>query len=334
MENMTRLRILFSQRSLTDPTNPYSHLLFDSLGPLVDVVPFSWKKALLSRYDVLHLQWPEYAVRETTLSRRILNYLLVEALSVRIRLRRTPVVETVHNLQPHDVASPIERRSVRSLRSLVTRNIYLNNSSENDLSKGSVILHGNYEEILNQLSEPRSLDLSRYFLFFGLIRPYKGMERLIAAFEKYTGPVERLVIAGNPIDESYKRTLETLAARDPRIDLDLRHVPEDTLHGLVANAEAVILPYNYMYNSGALIYALSAGTPVLAPASPANDAIKAEVGEQWLRTFKDEILPDDLRHIARSIYTAKDGSKPDLSRRTWPDVAEQHLAVYQQVIPR
>lgn len=321
-------RVLFSQRSLEDPTNPYSKLLFSHLHSRVDVVPFSWKNALLGTFDIFHLQWPEYMVREQSVHRRVLNYLLCHALVVRLRLRRTPVVETVHNLRPHDAASALERRSVLSLRRLVGKKIYLNNSTENDLSSGSVILHGEYSPALSGLTETGHAPSSTYFLFFGLIRPYKGMEGLVKAFGGYDGPVSNLVIAGQPADNEYRRAVEALVHEDSRIILDLRHVPEAELYDLVANAEAVVLPYHYMYNSGALLYALSVGTPVLVPESPANESIQDEVGDEWVTMFSDEISATALSRAAISRSKVPKGSRPDLSARSWEAVAEKHLEFY------
>jgi beta-1,4-mannosyltransferase len=322
------LKVLFSQRSLDDPTNPYSRLLFSHLALRLRIVPFSWKNALLGTYEVFHLQWPEYMVREKTLGRRLLNYALCHALWLRLQTKGIPVVETVHNLQPHEATSSLERRSVALLRRLVCQNIYLNNSTENDLSIGTVILHGDYSPALQGLERSDAASRSSYFLFFGLIRPYKGMEGLIGAFARYEGPVDGLVIAGMPTDSKYAHLVENLASTDTRISLDFRHIPEADLLALVSGAAAVVLPYRYMYNSGALLYALSVGTPVLVPASPANESIQEEVGVEWLTMFTDEITQADLGRVIAAHADVPAGALPDLSGRSWDSVAEQHLNLY------
>jgi glycosyltransferase involved in cell wall biosynthesis len=215
---------------------------------------------------------------------------------------------------------------------LVKHNVYLNESKENDLSKGSVILHGHYRCVVGdpEISAPTAG--CSYFLFFGLLRPYKGTEKLIHAFHHYKGPVERLVIAGLPISKEYHGLLKELTTRDERITLDGRHIPEHELAALVSNAEGVVLPYEYMYNSGALIYSLSAGTPVLAPASPANTAIQQEVGNGWLLTFEESVESEDLDRLSEAKRNKPVPELPNLDRREWARVGGQHLALYRDIV--
>lgn len=322
--------ILFSQRTLHDPTNPYSRLLFESFGNEARILRFSWKNALFIKFDIFHLQWPEYVFRENRLHLRVLNYLLCHLLLAKLRMFRIPVIETVHNLRPHDRTAWLERKPLASLRRQVCHRIYLNRSSENNISEGSVILHGHYRSVLNGMDAQKIRD-SPYFLFFGLLRPYKGMEKLISAYRAYGGPVGQLVIAGLPVDPAYGESLTRIAEGDARIVLDLRHVPDEELAALVANAVAVVLPYEYMYNSGALIYALSASTHVLAPASPANEAIQGEVGSGWVITFEESIRAEDFDRVAAARRNCPSDS-PDLSERDWEGVATRHLALYRDLL--
>lgn len=324
-------RVLFSQRSLVDPTNPYSGLLFESLSDHVSVMRFTWKNALFGKYDLVHLQWPEYILREERISMRLMNLALCYLWALRLRLARIPVVETVHNLRPHDHASLLERWPLASLRSLVTRNIYLNRSTENDLSKGTVILHGHYQSVIRRSLARSGVSEDSYFLFFGLIRPYKGMERLIDAFRQYRGSVEKLIIAGLPIDPEYGEELVRMASSDDRVVLDFRHIPEEELAALVSKSRGVVLPYEYMYNSGALIYSLSAGAPVLAPASPANSAIQEEVGHGWLLTFEDSVRAEDLDKLSTTKVREAATSQPHLAEREWASIGAKHLSLYREL---
>lgn len=324
--------VLFSQRSLTDPTNPYTQLLFESLADHVQVLGFSWRNALVGKYDLVHLQWPEYILREKRARMKLLNFCLSYLWLIRLSLKRTPVVETIHNLKPHDQASYLERIPLSGLRRLVCRNIYLNRSTENDLNKGPVILHGHYSDIIQRVEPDCFSDQRLYFLFFGLLRPYKGMEKLINAYSDYDGPVDKLLIAGWPINEEYGESLKKMAADDPRISLDLRHVPESELASLVSNAVGVVLPYEYMYNSGALIYALSAGTPVLAPASPANSAIQDEVGPGWLLTFDESVRAADLVNLASTRQQTVASQQPNLAEREWRSIGVQHASLYKDLL--
>ncbi|MDQ1634936.1 MAG: beta,4-mannosyltransferase, partial [Frankiaceae bacterium] len=97
-----RLRVVQSFRTPRSTTNPYLTQLADALADDVDVAFFSWRTALVGRYDVLHLHWPEILLRGNsrlgTAARRVLTAVLV------LRLWAVPaaVVRTQHNVDPHD----------------------------------------------------------------------------------------------------------------------------------------------------------------------------------------------------------------------------------------
>lgn len=327
-------RVLFSQRRLIDPTNPFSNLLLTSLSSCANPIAFTWKTAIIGKYDIVHLQWPEYVFREKRLSLRLLNLLLCYIWIFRLLTSRIPVVETIHNLRPHDQSAFLERAALNALRTRVKHRIYLNRSCENDLSKGSVILHGHYRNVIQELNLKPVPSQSRYFLFFGLVRPYKGMENLIEAYRGYYGPVEKLIIAGLPVNREYGELVESLASPDERIHLDFRHIPDKELAELVSNATGVVLPYDYMYNSGALIYSLSANTRVLAPASPANSTISDEVGPGWLLTFDETVRPHDLHKLAEENAGSIATGAPNLSERDWDEVGTQHMELYRSLLQK
>ena len=62
----------------------------------------------------------------------------------------------------------------------------------------------------------------RVYGYCGQLRPYKGVEDLIAAFAGLADPDARLLIAGRPRDPGIAATLESLAGGDPRIRLEAR----------------------------------------------------------------------------------------------------------------
>ena len=91
-----RVRVLESFSTPSAQTNPYIIQLRDSLAatPGVEVVCWTWKDALLGRYDVFHTHWTEALIerrgRRSTVLRRILFALFL----VRLRVTSTPVVRT------------------------------------------------------------------------------------------------------------------------------------------------------------------------------------------------------------------------------------------------
>ena len=105
------------------------------------------------------------------------------------------------------------------------------------------------------------------FLYFGVIRPYKGVEDLVAAFELLPEVVRRasrLVIVGETW-EGWTRPLEAVAASPDgdRITVVNRYVDDAEVAQHFAAADAVVLPYRRSSSSGPLHIAMSAGLPVV-----------------------------------------------------------------------
>jgi glycosyltransferase involved in cell wall biosynthesis len=75
------------------------------------------------------------------------------------------------------------------------------------------------------------------------------------------------VVVGNQTDPAEAQRLREAAAGEPRIVLDLRHVPDAEVAALHGMADACVAPYVSGFASGALLLGLSYGLPVLAPAN-------------------------------------------------------------------
>ena len=148
----------------------------------------------------------------------------------------------------------------------------------------------------------------RSILFFGRIKPYKGLEYLIAAFREISVRYQdyRLIIVGRPFDcESYWKAIREMISEDVerrRILLRADFIPDEETEVYFKAADVLVLPYRDIYQSGVLFLAHSFGLPVVA----------ADVG-----SLKDEIVegktgfvfcPEDPRDLAKAIqrYFASD----------------------------
>jgi beta-1,4-mannosyltransferase len=179
-------------------------------------------------------------------------------------------------------------------------------------------------------------------LYFGLIRPYKGVERLLATFRELADGELSLHVVGRPATPQLGSLIEAACARDPRATARLDYVDDAALAREVGESELVVLPYQDMHNSGALLLALSLGRPVLVPRSAVTSALAAEVGSDWVRTYPaDEgadrgadLTPDDVREALKAVRERAVTSRPDLSRRRWPRIAREHAEVYRRAVSR
>ncbi|HLU97903.1 MAG TPA: glycosyltransferase family 4 protein [Thermobifida alba] len=142
---------------------------------------------------------------------------------------------------------------------------------------------------------PRSAGTRRRLLFFGIVRPYKGVDVLLRALA--AGPPDvALTVAGEFWGGSAQ--LRTLAERlgvAHRVDWREGYVPAEELPGLFAECDAVVLPYRSATATQNVWLAHSHGLPVIA----------TRVGTlpDHVRDGVDGLLcaPDDPADLARAI---------------------------------
>jgi len=104
------------------------------------------------------------------------------------------------------------------------------------------------------------------FLFFGMLRNYKGSRPLIRSFLEVqkSHPAARLIIAGKPFNAEIKKNIELMAQHD-NISLFLQFIPDDEVQNFLNASDVVVLPYQNILTSGAAILAITFAKPVIVP---------------------------------------------------------------------
>ena len=100
-------------------------------------------------------------------------------------------------------------------------------------------------------------------LFFGIVRPYKGLKHLVDALAQVQLPV-RLVVAGEFWEDIsiYQQQIETLALSE-KITILNRYIPNEEAHLLFSAADGLVAPYVGGTQSGAAGLALGYGLPMI-----------------------------------------------------------------------
>lgn len=132
-----------------------------------------------------------------------------------------------------------------------------------------VIPHGPYNHIVTSAASLADARVGSPFrlLYFGVIRPFKGVEDLVAAFsmlDRDQASQFRLSVVG----ETWEgwTVPDQAIARSPHADLIERvgrYVSDKELADYVAQADAIVLPYHRSSMSGPLHVAMAAGLPVV-----------------------------------------------------------------------
>jgi beta-1,4-mannosyltransferase len=323
------VRVMTSHRRPRATTNPYIVQLDQQLSadPRIDYHRFSWGLALSGRYDVFHTHWTEAVMQSPSRAKRWVKQALMLAAVLVMRFRRVAIVRTMHNIQPPDGLSPVERWVLRLVDGGTRLRIRINPATVLPGDTPSVtILHGHYVDWFAR-HEPQPVVPGR-FGYFGLIRRYKGVETLISAFAQTDDSHLSLRIGGRPSTPELATSLREQAADDPRVRLDLHFLEDETLIEIATESEIVVLPYRFMHNSGSVLAALSVNRPVLVPDNAVNRALSDEVGHGWLQFFDgDELQADDLTAALAAVRSAH-LDRPDLSGRSWSTAATDHIDAY------
>jgi glycosyltransferase involved in cell wall biosynthesis len=136
----------------------------------------------------------------------------------------------------------------------------------------ALIPHGPYDQYVDELSVEVEADPEKPFdlLYFGVIRPFKGVEDLITAFDGLDEEEVkdyRLTVVG----ETWEGCTEPAALiagsrhRDS-IEFVNRYVDDEEVAALFARADAVVLPYHRSSASGPLQLTMASGLPVIVTA--------------------------------------------------------------------
>ena len=271
--------------------------------------------------DVVHFQW-----------------LSVQQLDGWLLPRSRPLVLTAHDVLPREGSA--RRRAAQ--RALYQRFDAVVAHSEHgrtrligelgvDAERVHVIPHGAFAHLAEQPETPPPFVTDkRVVLFFGLLRPYKGIDVLLDAWRGIDDA--ELWIVGMPrMDISALR-----ASAPPGVRFVARFVTDEQLPAYFRRADLVVLPYREIEQSGVLFTALAFGKPLLlsdvggfAEVAALGGAHAVAPGDaRALRAALTELLADPakldaLATRARELAAGEYG---------WDGIARRTLALYERLL--
>ena len=234
--------------------------------------------------DVVHLHWTDRFVIARNWPKTVLKTLrfLVELLVT--KAFGIKIVWTVHNLSNHEkmyssYESFVNRILIRFYDQIIVHcsaarkeAIRFYQLADRFASKVHVVPHGHYkkcyENSIARIGARVKLSCEKdaiIFLFFGSIRPYKGIFELIETFCRIENSNARLLIVGNPSDEIVKKELAYRCQLDERISMFLQYVPENEIQIYMNAADVAVFPYTDILTSGSVLLAMSFGKAIVAP---------------------------------------------------------------------
>ena len=228
-----------------------------------------------------------------------------------LRASRTATVVICHNVLPHEPRMA-DKLLVRSLLGAATR-VVVHSPTEGDLAKDLtgrpatvVTMPPHWPEAFVR-SRPAPGE-HRRLLFFGLVRPYKGVDLLLHALAQ--GPSDvHLRIAGEfwgGVDQTQELAHQLGIAE--RVELISGYVPARRVSDLFHDVDALVLPYRSATSSQAVWSGFQFGVPVIATraghlADDIRDGVDGLVVEpqrenelaEALRRFYEPGVPERMR---------------------------------------
>jgi glycosyltransferase involved in cell wall biosynthesis len=211
---------------------------------------------------------------------------------------RAPAVALCHNVLPHERKAydePLMRRLLRKVDGVL-----VHTEAQAELARTLTRRPVRVAEMAAHLpsagaATPGDEKVRRRLLFFGLVRPYKGLDVLLRALAD--GPDDvGLTVAGEfwgGVDE----TRELIRSLDlaSRVELRPGYVPAADIPGLFAAADALVMPYRSATSSQNVWMAFEHGLPVIA----------TDVGgfAEQIRDGVDGLIcaPDDVAALAAAV---------------------------------
>jgi beta-1,4-mannosyltransferase len=337
------------------PGNPWQEIAYRaSRSAGVDVVTLTslrdieqWTSPGARAGRLLHMNWSGPISQDASTLAESMNRVR-EALGAVERFKASggAVVWSIHNVLPHELNWLMSSVILdRGLARLADRIVIMNPDTMRrvehlyrpDPSKVVQIDHPSYVgEFLRGATRDESraqlglADDDIVSVFVGMIRPYKGLDQLLEAFDLLDEPKQRLLIGGE-LGPGYSREDERRLFR-PRPNLIYRpgRVPDDELQVWMAAADVMVLPYLTGLNISVVSLAASFGLPVAVRELPGLEYLRGESWVAWLRGSGRELIaslltaqaefrkdPAGASHAAEAFAAAR---SPEMVSRRYRDL--------------
>jgi glycosyltransferase involved in cell wall biosynthesis len=280
-----------------------------------------------------------------------LQWLPVQMLDARLLPAGRPLVLTAHDVVPREPPGPrwarpavraAQARLYHRVDAVVVHSRHGRGRLLNEVGLAPERVHVIPHGVLRPWLDARDVDLAPgevrllppelarvegpVILFFGLLRPYKGLDVLLEAWRGIEGA--ELWIVGMP-----RMDLAPLrVAAPPGVRWLERFIPDSEILAYLRRAYLIVLPYRDIDQSGVLFTALGAGAPlVLSDVGGFPEVADSGAARLFgsgdadaLRALLEELLddPDARSEMAAAAVRAAEGPY------AWEGIAQRTLELY------
>jgi glycosyltransferase involved in cell wall biosynthesis len=299
--------------------------------------PLTWIEAcrLSVHSDIIIFQWWTSSVAHMYLAIGILVG------------RRVPIIIEFHEVVdpledaflPLRIYSRIMGALIRSLgsvyvahteadKALISSNFHIDSSRIQVIPVG---LFDHHQRIGREEARAMVGPGERVILFFGLLRPYKGVSYLIEAFERLPPELiqnSRLLIVGETWEDHETRRRAETSRFSSRITVVDRYLSDDEVDRYFSAADVLVIPYLRASQSGVALIGMVFGLPIVASAvGGLNETLGKYDGTFFVRPGNPEELADALGRV----LSLNKLFKPPSDLR-WEIIASSWIGLYDRVI--
>lgn len=301
--------------------NPYLNYLYLAArargANLLPATTYRSGIALLERLgdgDVFHLHWTAPIVQRADTEDEAVERVgrFRDAIDS-ARSRGVLIVWTIHNVLPHDARHLDQEVALCQMVADRADLVHVLSPATAEMTAPHYVLpedrvvripHPSYQGVYSNSSERDATRASmgigpddRAVLFFGQMRPYKGLTELFDAVRHLDpGAAARtvLLLAGRTRDEDLPVVEEHLPT-NVRVVRDHSFIADEDVDRWFRAADVAVYPYRAILNSGSLHLAATFGVRALLPSEP--HLVDEFDGEDWIRFY-------DAAEPVRGIHDA------------------------------
>lgn len=298
-----------------------------------------------TRFDVVHWQHFNTLPPAETLMAKALKWL------------KQRLVITVHDVDPWSMVRGRANFLIKATYQSAGRLIVHHAANRGALaakygikeSRIRVVPHGSYVEFAKSerdksacrelLEIPTS---AQVVLFFGEIRPEKGLIHLIRAIKilHHRLPSLTLVIAGRPRHMDMTECLDEVrdSGLEEAVITRLDYIEDSLVEAYFTMADLIAIPYTSITQSGILFEAMTAGRPVVASDIGAVGPTVRDVGMGHVVPPGDEerlaqAISDILEKPDVASMMSKNGLRASKEIYSWARCAKESDAIYKELQP-
>ena len=185
-------------------------------------------------------------------------------------------------------------------------------------------------------------------LFFGAIKPYKGLEHLVAAFQPIanTQAQYRLIIAGERKRgcEEYWAKIQQAIERDSsrqQVIQKIEFIPDEETELYFKAADVAVLPYTEIFQSGILFLAYSFGLPVIATnvGSFGEDIVEGRTGFVCKPCDADDLRAAIQKYFDSDLFKELEERRQEIrdyahAKHSWEVVGDLTRNVYSSLLAK